>query len=166
MRLGRSSKNRGRACARRWMPLVGSLCALALVVGCASASTNPLAATPTVSSHAQATPFTVYRGHTSTVYAVVWSPDGTRTASAGNDNTIQVWNAATGHRLVTYTGHLGAVFGLAWSPDGTRIVSASGNTSYEKPMETVQVWNAVTGQALISCPVGSSSGQTHCGRGC
>src|SRR5438876_1747399 len=38
----------------------------------------------------------IYRGHTQSIISVAWSPDGKRIASAGNDGTVQVWNAATG----------------------------------------------------------------------
>lgn len=179
-----------------WM----SMCLLA--VACTPAPTQSPVPSPTASGPSQAGPITVYHGHTSTIFAVVWSPDGTRIASAGNDSTVQIWNATTGHRLVTYHGHAASVrliawspestriasasqdgtvqvweaatgkhlvtyhehkspvWAVAWSPDGTRLVSASGNTSYEKPMETVQVWNAVTGHTLIRFSVGTSSGQT------
>jgi len=34
-----------------------------------------------------------YRGHLDVVYAVAWSPDGSRIASGGKDNTVQVWQA-------------------------------------------------------------------------
>jgi eukaryotic-like serine/threonine-protein kinase len=66
-----------------------------------------------------------YSGHSAGVRTLVWSPDGTRIVSGGNDNTIQIWNATNGQRLVTYTGHLGSIWAVAWSPDGTRIASVS-----------------------------------------
>ena len=74
-----------------------------------------------------------YRGHSASVGAVAWSPDGTRIASGGYDDTVRVWNAADGSHPYTYTGHSSGVLAVAWSPDGTRI--ASGGLD-----GTVQVW--------------------------
>ncbi|MGZ6367287.1 MAG: WD40 repeat domain-containing protein, partial [Ktedonobacteraceae bacterium] len=34
-----------------------------------------------------------YNGHTSLAWSLVWSPDGTRIASASEDGTVQVWQA-------------------------------------------------------------------------
>ncbi len=116
---------------------------LFLLVAACSTWPSPPSAMPTASVPAQAATITAYHGHTSTIFAVAWSPDSTRIASGGNDNTIQVWNATTGKRLVTYTGHLGSVWAVAWSPDGTRIASG-GNDG------TVQVWNAMSGQRLLT----------------
>jgi len=76
-----------------------------------------------------------YRGHSTYVDAVAWSPDGKRIASGGGDDTAQVWDASTGRKVLTYTGYAGAV---AWSPDGKRIASGSWDN-------TVQVWDAADG---------------------
>jgi len=59
------------------------------------------------------------------------------------DDTVQVWNATTGKRLLTYYGHTNAIQALAWSPDGKRLASGSWDT-------TVQVWNATTGQQIFT----------------
>jgi WD40 repeat protein len=52
---------------------------------------HPMAYPQQPGQHTQAATITAYHGHTSAVFAVVWSPDGTRLASGGNDSTVQVW---------------------------------------------------------------------------
>lgn len=78
------------------------------------------------------------------VQNAAWSPDSTRIASAGSDGTVQIWDALTGHGLVTYTGHVNqgaaGVEALAWSPDGKRLVSSGSD---------IQVWNAATGKLIF-----------------
>lgn len=88
-----------------------------------------------------------YEGHF--VYAVAWSPDSTRIASAGADEFVRVWDYATGQTTLIYKGHFTAnyhghygtdnIYALAWSPDGTKIASGAED-------KTVQVWNALTGE--------------------
>ncbi len=84
-----------------------------------------------------------YRGHSSDVSSLAWSPDGKNIVSGSVDNTVQVWDATTGNHIYTYHGHSDAVFDVAWSPNGKRIVSASNDGS-------VQIWNAFAGMHVIS----------------
>ena len=58
--------------------------------------------------------------------AVAFSPDGSKLATASDDRTAKVWDAATGEELSTLTGHDDFVASVAFSPDGTRLVTASG----------------------------------------
>ena len=37
--------------------------------------------------------------------AVSWSPDGTRIASGSYNNTVRVWDVATGTEMVKLEGH-------------------------------------------------------------
>ena len=45
------------------------------------------------------------RGHSDQVYAVAYSPDGSRLASGSDDKTVRVWEAATGEAVQTLQGH-------------------------------------------------------------
>jgi WD40 repeat protein len=67
-----------------------------------------------------------------------FSPDGTRIATASNDQ-VRVWDARTGQLLRSLPGHKSFIMGVAFSPDGCRLTSASHD-------RTVKVWEANSGQ--------------------
>ena len=83
----------------------------------------------------------IYRGHTSNVESVAWSPDSKYIASASFDSTVQVWQALTARPVQTYKGHTDYANSAAWSPDGKYIASASED-------RTVQVWEALTARPV------------------
>jgi WD40 repeat protein len=56
--------------------------------------------------------------------AVAFSPDARRLAS-GWQETVKVWDIATGQLLRTLTGHTSGVTSVAFSPDGCRVTSSS-----------------------------------------
>lgn len=86
--------------------------------------------------------FLVHRGQTE-VYAVAWSPNGQWIATAGDEGTVQVWDAASGRTRFTYHARRDTPIRLAWSPDGTRIALA--DTAHP-----VVVLNAATGATVFA----------------
>jgi WD40 repeat protein len=80
------------------------------------------------------------RGHDG-VFAVIFSPDGKRVISGGNDGIIKVWDSATGKELKILRGHEGLVGSLAISRDGRRIVSGSWD-------KTIRIWDSETGDEV------------------
>jgi WD40 repeat protein len=81
------------------------------------------------------------KGHTATLTGVVFSPDGSRLASASWDKTARVWDTVTGHELRVFSGHNITVRGIAFSPDGKRVATAGANG-------VIKVWEVETGEEV------------------
>jgi WD40 repeat protein len=68
------------------------------------------------------------------VESVAFSPDGRLLASGSWDNTIKLWDVATGREVRTLTGHTDTVNSVAFSPDGRLLASGS----YDN---TIKLWD-------------------------
>jgi WD40 repeat protein/uncharacterized protein YjbI with pentapeptide repeats len=82
-------------------------------------------------------------GHSSSVFACAWSPDGQHLLSGSDDNALKIWDASSGQCLLTLSGHSSSVVSCAWSPDGRRILSSSDDHS-------LRVWDASSGLCLLT----------------
>jgi hypothetical protein len=71
------------------------------------------------------------------VESVAWSADG-RLASGSSDQTIIIWDLASGQPAQTLKGHTHWINSVAWSADG-RLASGSSDN-------TVIIWDLVSGQ--------------------
>jgi hypothetical protein len=80
-------------------------------------------------------------GHGDAVNVAVFSPDGTRIASASSDASIKLWDVETGKEIRSLLGHSAGIEGLAFSRDGRTILSEAGDV-------TARLWDAPTGRAL------------------
>ena len=78
-------------------------------------------------------------GHSDLVKSVAIHPDGQIFASCSLDQTIKVWNLATGELLHTIAEHSGSVTCVTFSSDGKTLASSSSN-----PDGTIKFWDAKT----------------------
>jgi WD40 repeat protein len=79
------------------------------------------------------------------IFAVAFSPDSQKVATAGADRAIRVFEVATGKLLVTIEDHADWILDIAFSPDGTRLASASRD-------KTAKVFDVVKKESLVTFP--------------
>lgn len=95
--------------------------------------------------------YTLHTAFTDSVTTAVFSPDGTKLASAHYDGSIGIWDVATGMLINSVNGNA-AIQSLAFSPDGSLLVSGN---SYQK--NTIDIWWVDAG-SLLHTLEGHSSG--------
>lgn len=85
------------------------------------------------------------RGHQNVITRIAWSPDGRVLATPSLDETVRLWDVATGKTIQTLRGHSSGVFSLAWSPQGDKIASGC-------DQGTIRIWDVRSGaqQNLLS----------------
>ncbi len=81
------------------------------------------------------------KSHSQSVWATVISANGQVLASGSEDNTIKVWDAATGQLQRTLSGHKDTVRALSISGDGKVLASGSGDT-------TIKLWDLPRGKLM------------------
>jgi WD40 repeat protein/serine/threonine protein kinase len=81
------------------------------------------------------------QGHEGYVRAVAITPDGQQIVSGGYDNTLRVWDLASGKCLHTLEGHIEDVTIVAITQDGRQVVSGSFDNM-------LRVWDLESGECL------------------
>ena len=74
-------------------------------------------------------------GHFGPLYALAFSPDGKLLATAGDDETVCVWDLASARCAARLKGHRRTIWSLAFSKCGSLLASGSQDS-------TVRIWDA------------------------
>lgn len=91
-------------------------------------------------------PYLRLRGHTSVVTQVIFSPDGKKLATASLDQTIKLWDHATGQELATLRGHQRPLRYITFSSDGKLLASASAAGD-------IRIWDVERGRDVHALPL-------------
>jgi WD40 repeat protein len=76
------------------------------------------------------------------ITSLAFAPDGKTLASGGWDNTVRLWDVATGKQLHMLDAHQGMVARVSFSPDGKVLASRGGLDGL------LRLWNPATGSEL------------------
>jgi uncharacterized protein with WD repeat len=83
----------------------------------------------------------ILQGHSGTVYALSFSPDGRILASGSSEGEIILWNVENGKSIKTFKEQPEAVTSLDFSPDGEILASGSINGN-------ISLWDIVSGKKI------------------
>ncbi|HET7928008.1 MAG TPA: BTAD domain-containing putative transcriptional regulator, partial [Actinomycetota bacterium] len=83
-----------------------------------------------------------FRAHESDVNGVVFSADGSKLATTGDDGDVRVWDTATGEELWGYDGPQDTVWNPSFSPDGSLLAAP-----FESE-DAVRIWELATGRLV------------------
>ncbi len=65
----------------------------------------------------------VLKGHTNSIQALAYTPDGRMLVSAGDDATVRLWDVRIGGEIAQHHAHSQGVQALCVSPDGASVVT-------------------------------------------
>jgi hypothetical protein len=101
---------------------------------------------PALGHRHRPTPRRPLTGHTDAVLGVTFSPDGQLLATTSFDQTVRLWDVATGQpHGAPLTGHTASMWAVAFSPDGRLLATGSEES-------TARLWNPFfTSWVAVGC---------------
>ena len=79
--------------------------------------------------------------HSDTVFALRFSPDGTKLASAAADKFLKVTNVADGKELRSFEGHTHHVMAVDWKSDGKQLITGGAD-------KVLKLWDFDSGEQV------------------
>jgi len=68
------------------------------------------------------------KGHAQRVWAVAFTPDGSRLATGSADLTVRLWDVERGITVAVFSDFSDPVYNLVFTPDGARMITNSSGT--------------------------------------
>lgn len=96
-------------------------------------------------------PIEVMKGHANSLYAIAFSPDGSRIVTGSADKTARLWDTTTGRETLTLKGHDNVITDCLFTPDGNQIITSSTDN-------TIRVWERFSDQQIAD-----KAGPSHVG---
>jgi WD40 repeat protein len=85
-------------------------------------------------------------GHTGDIEGIAFAPDGRTALTASQDNTVKLWDLATGKDIRTFKGNssgdIPRIYSVAFAPDGRSALSGA--------FDTLSLWDVTTGKEIRS----------------
>jgi WD40 repeat protein len=86
------------------------------------------------------------------IYALDWSPDGSRIAVAGAAKDVNIYDAESGAKLASCRGHSAGIYSAAFSPDGARLATGG----FDGQVRIYSASDCTLQKAMIPVPIESS----------
>jgi WD40 repeat protein len=92
----------------------------------------------------------VFEAPGSATLDVALTADGKLLARGGADNTVDLWDVASGKKLHTLKGHTVPILKVTFSPDGKTLASMTGSWLPDDVLGEVKLWDVATGKERVA----------------